>query len=155
MKTAILVFVFTMLGVLTGCSQIQAKLNTDVQAATVPDLQAAVADAKAAGDADGFACWTDVLNYVQALPTAGASTPAPQIAGVASGIEAARIGAASLAQGVVIPPIPHQLHKDCAVLIIDAEQLAARLGISAAALGKGAGLAKEAAALQKLQGRVP
>jgi hypothetical protein len=126
---------------LSGCAQFQAKIAQDVQAASVPDLQAAVADAKAAGDADGAACWQDVLNYVQALPTSSAGAPEPTIAGVASAIEAARIGVAQASIGISIPPIPHQLHKDCAVIVIDATQLAAKLGISAAALSKGVGAA--------------
>jgi hypothetical protein len=142
MNTIIKILAFTALAFLAGCAQFQAKLSQDVQAASVPDLQAAVADAKAAGDADGAACWQDVLDYVQALPTSAAGAPAPTIAGVASALEAARIAATQASVGISVPPIPHQLHKDCAVLIIDAQQLAAKLGISAGALSKGAGVAK-------------
>lgn len=130
-----------------GCAQVQAKFNQDVQAASVPDLQAAVADAKAAGDADGLACWNDVLSYVQALPTSSESAPLPTVAGVASGIEAARIAAAAAGKGIVIPPIPHQLEKDCAIVVIDAQKLAAQLGLSAAALSKGLPVLKAAQAL--------
>jgi len=150
MKLHIIVKMLLLVSVacVAGCSQIQAKLNQDVQAASVPDLQAAVADAKAAGDADGAACWQDVLNYVQALPTSAASSVAPTVAGVASALEAARIAAAQTSVGVSVPPIPAQLHRDCAVLIVDAQELAAKLGISAAALSRGAGLAKVAAQLQ-------
>jgi hypothetical protein len=128
---------------MSGClAQLQAKLNLDVQAATVPDLKAAIADAQAAGDADGLACWNDVLSYVQALPTTSASAPNPTVAGVASGIEAARIAAAQAGNVVALPPIPAQLHRDCAVVVLDAEQLAAKLGISAAAIVKGGGVVK-------------
>ncbi len=123
-----------------GCSQIQAKINADVQAATIPDIQAALADAQAASDADGVACWTDVLAYINALPTTTAGAPVPSIKGVASGLEAARIAAA--AAPVTIPPIPPQLHRDCAVLIVDFQETAAKLGLSAAALNKGVGAAK-------------
>jgi hypothetical protein len=140
---------------IAGCAQIQSKLNQDVQTATVPDLQAAVAEAQAAGDQDGAACLTDVLNYVQALPSVSSSAPPVNVVGAASALEAARIGAASLSTGFVIPPIPHQLHKDCAVLVIDAEQLAAKFGIGAAALAKGGGVLKAAKTLQAMQAAHP
>lgn len=153
MKLSIIVkmLVLSCLVAVAGCAQIQAKLNQDVQAASVPDLQAAVADAKAAGDKDGEACWNDVLAYVQALPTNAASAPLPTIAGVASGIEAARIAAAAAGKGVAIPPIPAQLHRDCAVVLVDAQQLAAKLGLSAAALSKGVGAVKVLQAVQAAQ----
>lgn len=140
-----------------GCSTVQAKFSQDVQAATVPDLQAAIADAKAANDQDGLDCWTDVLNYVEALPTSAASNPLPAISGVASGLEAARIGAQALngASINVIPPIPPKLHKDCAVLVVDSQQLALKLGISAAALGKAGATIKAAATLKALEAAGP
>jgi hypothetical protein len=85
-----------------------------VQAASVPDLQAAVADAKAAGDADGAACWQDVLSYVQSLPTSTAGAPEPTIAGVASAIEAARIGVAQAS--VVFPYLQSRISSTETVL---------------------------------------
>ena len=127
---------------LDGCSAVQAKLDTQVQAATVPDLQAAVADAQAANDQDGVDCWTQVLAYVQSLPTANATTAQPQIAGIASALEAGRI--ASNQPLPSFPPVPHSLHKACAVLVVDAQQLALKLGISAGALAKGAPIVKGA-----------
>ena len=137
------------LAVLAGCTQIQAKLDTQVSAVTVPDLQAAIADAKAANDADGVDCWTQVLDYVQSLPVSSIGTPEPSIVGVASGIEAARTVAAQPVP--TFPPIPASLHKACAVLVVDSQELALKLGISAAALKTGLGVVKlqsEAAALK-------
>jgi len=124
----------------TGCTSLQAKFDTQVQAATVPDVTAALSDAQAAADADGAACWADVLAYINALPTTVPAGSTPTINGVASAIEAART--VQLQPLATIPPISPQLHKDCAVVILDAQQTAAKLGLSAAALGKGVGAVK-------------
>lgn len=124
----------------TGCAQVQAKFNQDVQAATIPDVTAARDAAVAANDTDGAACWGDVIAYLNSLPTSAANQPAPQIVGVASALEATRT--ANIGQPLPVPPIPPQLHRDCAVVVLDAQNLAAKLGLSAAALGKGLPVAK-------------
>lgn len=136
------------LAAVSGCAAIQNKFNQDVQAATLPDVEAAVASATAAGDVDGAACWQDVADYIKALPTDQQGAAVPVILGVASGIEAARIAAQAASQGVVIPPIPAKLHKDCAVLVVDAQQLALKIGLNAAALKSGLGVVKAGAALK-------
>jgi hypothetical protein len=74
-------FAFAAVASLSGCGALQAKITQDVQTATVPDLQAAVAEAQAAGDQDGAACFTDVLNYVQALPSVSSAAPPVNIVG--------------------------------------------------------------------------
>lgn len=111
---------------LAGCSAIQSKINADLQTATVPDLKAAVASAQAANDADGVACWSELLKYVESLPTASPDSQ-PMIAGAASALEAARI--ARLQGPVSLPPVPHSLHVACAVLQVDAQQTIAKLGL--------------------------
>jgi len=75
-RTSIIVKMLLCLAVvcLSACSALQAKFDTQVQAVTVPDLQAALAQANAIGDTDGAACWTEVLNFVNSLPTAASQS---------------------------------------------------------------------------------
>jgi hypothetical protein len=125
------IIVFFILTLIPACSQIQSKLNADIQAVTLPDLQAALASATASNDADGAACWSDMIDYVNALPTATTPNAIPQIKGIASALEASRN--AANAQPIAIPPIPPKLHRDCAVVILDARELALKLGLTGAA----------------------
>jgi hypothetical protein len=120
---------------LCGCAQLQTQVDTKVQQVVVPDLQAAYSAAVAANDADGAACWNDILQYVNQLPTTAPGGTTPTIAGVASALEAARI--AQQGGPVLFPPIPHQLHKDCAVIVVDAQQVAAKFGIIVGASAAG------------------
>ena len=114
---------------LCGCAAVQStnqKIAQDVQnivepikQATITDAQAALADAQAAGDQDGAACFQDIINFLNQQGSAP-----PQIAGVLSGMEVARTFKA--------PSLPPQLHKDCAVLVVDAQEMALKLGLTLA-----------------------
>lgn len=134
---------------LPGCAQVQAKFNADLQTVTVPDLQAAVASANAANDADGAACWSEILAYVNSLPTTAPGGAEPTVAGVASALEAARV--ARLQGPVTFPPIPHSLHKACAVVIVDAQSTLAKLGLKVGALSVGGSAAAAAGAAKALK----
>lgn len=134
--------VICLVALISGCAQIQSKLDSDVQTLTVPDVQAALADAKAANNTDGIACWTDWLAYINSLPTNSSSTPLPKVIGAATIIEAASEASQATGAPIAFPPIPHQLHKDCAVLIVDAQTVALKLGLGAQALTKGVGIVK-------------
>ena len=136
------------LAVTGGCAQIQAKFDQQVQTIALPDVEAAQADAIAAGDADGAKCWAEVASYLKGLPTQ-ATTPIPRVNGVASAIEAGRI--ASQQPIPALPPIPHSLHVACAVIQIDAQQLALKFGITGALLGKGATINSQLGAAKQLE----
>lgn len=82
------------------------------------DLTAAANSAQVAGDKVGFDCFSALQVFVnQRL-----ATPRPQVAGVFSTIEAARIGVAKVEQG-----IPEDVHVKCAPVIIDAQTVLIRL----------------------------
>jgi hypothetical protein len=141
-------------GSLTGCAQLQAingKVVQDihdtivapVQQATLADAQAALAIAKANGDDDAAACYADIADDLIAQGAKGAPIP---IMGVLSALETARTF-----KGISIPP---KTHKDCAVLVVDAQKVAFHLGLSAVPIvgglkvqQAGAALKSEAAAL--------
>lgn len=107
---------------LAGCSAIESKVISDVGNATVTqaDLDGAIAMADAAGDKDAAACYRDVKDFVASQKTA----VLPAIKGAFSALEAARVAA-------LTPPVqvPAQLHRDCAVIILDAQETALRLGL--------------------------
>jgi hypothetical protein len=134
---------------LAGCGAIQAKINQDVQATTLPDAQAALADAQAAGDTDAAACYQDIIDFLNSLPTSGASSEPPKVVGLLSALEAGRVLAQAAQNGPQLPPIPPKLHKDCAVLIVDAQRTALTLGVDVAALSKGTAFLKAGAALKR------
>lgn len=159
MKAALLALCFATVVALSGCATIGAanqKIAADVEqviapvkAATIADAQACVADANAAGDADGAACCQDIADYLSTQ-----STAAPQIVGVLSALEVARTFKA--------PTLPSKLHKDCAVLVVDAQGMALRLGLQLAPVAGGlkvqagaAALKSEAAALQAAESKLP
>jgi hypothetical protein len=142
-----------LLTLLAGCgaqgAAVRANIQADVQQIVAPiqqttlaDAQAAVVIAQASGDQAGVQCFTDIVNYLQ---NAGPALPA--VAGVLSGLEAARTF-----KGITIP---ENIHRDCAVIVLDAQQAAIRLGLSLAPVVGGikvqagaATLKAEAAALQ-------
>lgn len=134
------------MAMMSGCSAIQAKIGADVQTTTLPDINAAIADAQDAGDLDAVACFTDIRDFINSLPNSVQPSKAPGVVGVLSAIEEGRLLAKS--GPPTLPPIPHQLHKDCAVIVLDAQQLAAKLGIQAAALVGGGKIAVAGAALK-------
>jgi hypothetical protein len=120
--------------VLTGCSQLQAvnsKVAQDihdtivapVQQATLADAQAALAIANANGDTDAAACYADIVADLSAQSAQGGPVA---IVGVLSALESARTF-----KGVQIPA---KTHKDCAVLVVDAQKVAFQLGLSAASV---------------------
>lgn len=127
MKRFLMVFA---IATIAGCAQLGAvnqKIAQDVQdivapikATTLADAQAALATATAAGDTDAAPCYQDIVDVLSASAT---SSP-PAIVGILSALEAARTFKA--------PQIPAKLHKDCAVLVIDAQETAFKLGIAAA-----------------------
>jgi hypothetical protein len=91
------------------------------------DLPAALAMARAANDTDAIACYSDLIAYAATLPTLNSATQ--PITGGFVLLEQARI-LANNASAV----IPAQLHKDCAVLRIDALDLVNSFGLKAGAL---------------------
>jgi hypothetical protein len=93
-----------------------------VQPLAISDLTNAKALADSSGDVDASACYQDLLDFV------GSSTGLPsnpKLGGAFSALETARI-----ARRVASQPIPPKLHKDCAVLVLDAQQVMAQLGIA-------------------------
>lgn len=82
------------------------------------DLAAAAHSAQAYGDQVGFDCW----NALQIAVANKLASEKPQIAGVASAVEAVRIGVVELDRGV-----PEDVHVKCAPVLIDARILALRL----------------------------
>lgn len=132
--------------ILPGCATVgaaNAKIAADVhelvapiQQATLEDAKAAVVIAQANHDDAAVQCFTDIVNYLQNDP--GASVPA--INGVLSGLEAARTFRA--------PSIPENIHKDCAVIVLDAQQAALRLGLRGATVVGGVKVQAGAAALK-------
>lgn len=132
--------IFILLALLEGCTlegvknHLTVDIAAKVQPLTLADLDLAIADATAAGDVDGLACWVEAKAYVQSWPTP-APHGLPNVGGVASGIQAARTARLRPAPG--LPPIPASMHRACAVVIVDANRVLGRLGITAAAQAKG------------------
>lgn len=140
----------------TGCAQLQAtntKIAQDVQnivapvqQATLADAQAALARAQATGDTDVIPCYQDIVDV---LSTPG-TVSLPPVVGVLSALEAART--------LKPPSLPPKLHRDCAVLVVDAQEMAFKLGLTLAPVAgavkvqQGAAAVKaEAAALQAVR----
>lgn len=143
----IAVFLVFLYVCMTGCAQVQAtnaKIAQDVQNIVAPIQQTTLEDAKAAlaiananGDTDGAACYADIVADLSAQAAAGGPLP---IAGVLSALEAARTF-----KGVQIPA---KTHRDCAVLVVDAQQMAIKLGIQLAPVVGGVKVQAGAAALK-------
>lgn len=140
MKKSLTLYVLLCLSIciafaLTGCAQIQQKINADVQAVTLPDLNTALADATAANHASGITCWGGLVNYVNALPVPAAGASQPQTGGVATALELGSEFQAS-PQLVSLPPLPPAVHDACAGILLDDANLLAKLGITVGSLGK-------------------
>lgn len=118
------IFIALFMLCLSGCATIASVAGNQLKSVTGPDVDAAIELAKLGNDPDGLACWQAVK---AAMPADGAVTV--EIKGVASGIQAARNVRRGLQAG--IDPV---VHKNCAVLVLDAEQTAARLGLRATLL---------------------
>lgn len=136
---------------LSGCGAVQtvnAQVAQDlhnivapIKQTTLEDAQAALAIANANGDTDAAPCYQDIVDE---LSKPGA-TGLPVVNGVLSALEAARTFKA--------PTVPAKLHKDCAVLVIDAQETAFKLGIRLAPVAGGLKVQQGAAAL-KAEGAV-
>src|SRR5689334_237574 len=113
MKIVIALF---MLLFISGCATLNAVGGQKLQDITGPDVDAAIALAKAGNDPDGLACWTAIKAV---MPTTG--TTQIDIKGVASTIQAAR----NVRRGVQAGIDP-AVHRSCAVLVLDAQETALR-----------------------------
>ncbi len=113
MKIVISLF---MLMFITGCATVASQ---KVQEITGPDIDAAIALAKAGNDPDGLACWEAIKAVMPATGTVHI-----EVKGAASAVQAARNVRRGVQAGV--DPV---VHKNCAVVVLDAEQTAARLGL--------------------------
>jgi hypothetical protein len=129
------------LALLAGCTQIQAKLDAQVQTVTLPDLTAALADATAAGNSSGVACWSGLITYVNALPTVSGTSSTPVIVGVATAIELGSEAAQSPVKLISLPPLPRPVHDACSGILQDDVNLLAKFGLTASAIVKGAPVA--------------
>lgn len=150
---AIVLFASAPMLMLGGCAAVQSAnqqiaqdvhdIVAPIKQATLEDAQAALAIANANGDTDAAPCYQDIVDEL----SKPGSTGVPAINGLLSTLEAARTFKA--------PTVPPKLHKDCAVLVIDAQQTAFKLGLRLAPVGGAlkvqqgaAALGREAAALQ-------
>lgn len=116
------------IALLSGCAQLGAvnqKIAQDVESivapirqTTIEDAQAALAIAQAAGDTDAAPCYQDIIDDLSKQ-----GTSVPSINGLLSALEAARTFKA--------PTVSPKTHKDCAVLVVDAQVVAFKLGIAA------------------------
>lgn len=127
MKTQILLFALSLAVLLPGCATVAGIAGTQLQLVTAADIDAAIELARIGEDADGMACW----QAVKAAMPAGAATATVKIAGVASAWQAGRNARRGLQAG--IDPV---VHRNCAVLIVDAEQTAGKLGLRGVSLVK-------------------
>lgn len=109
---------------LSGCATIAAVGGAKLQEITGPDVDAAIELAKAGGDADGLACWEAIK---AAMPATGAASI--DVKGVASALQAAR----NVRRGIQAGVDP-AVHRNCAVLVLDAQQTALKLGLRVAPL---------------------
>lgn len=148
--------IFALVVGIAGCAQIQAKINTDVQSVAEPDFQNALAIAKAQPvvDPDHVACWSGLLAYTKALPTAAAETPLPTANGVASLIEIETDALSSVdVSQPLLPPLDRATERACLVVLAQNGVAKAKLAAIVAGIGKGRGIlnaaqaAKAAAAL--------
>jgi hypothetical protein len=115
---------------ISACASVGGISNPfakQVQPIVAADVTAALAEATAANDTAAVACYTAISNYMASLPSGGTAT----INGALSGLEAARILNSQVSAG-----IPSNIHQACAVIVLDAQETALRLGLTGAALGK-------------------
>lgn len=138
MRIIVKMLVAVMLCALAACTQIQAKLDAQVQTVTLPDLTAALADATSANNSSGIACWSGLITYVNALPTTTGTSSTPVIVGVATAIELGSEAAQSPVKLISLPPLPRPVHDACSGILQDDVNLLAKFGLTAGALVKGA-----------------
>jgi hypothetical protein len=98
---------------LAGC----AGLNTNLQHVTAADVDAAIQLAQQANDAEGVACWQAVRSAI----TASWNNDPVEIKGSASALQEARNVRRAIQDPVV--------HRNCAVVVLDATETAARIGL--------------------------
>jgi PBP1b-binding outer membrane lipoprotein LpoB len=103
-----------------GCAGVASKVGqSKLQEITTADVDAAIEMAKAGNDQDGLACWMAIKAVMPATGVAQID-----VKGAASALQAARNVRRSVQAGV--DPV---VHKNCAVVILDAEQTALKLGL--------------------------
>lgn len=107
------------ISLLSGCALNSGEVKT-IQTLTLTDAQNALAAAKSGGDTDAVACYTDLVNYLSSLPTGSTTT----VTGALGALEQAR-----LLNNQVSAGIPANIHKDCAIIVIDAQETALKLGL--------------------------
>lgn len=112
---------------LHGCATVAGAAGKNLQLVTSADIDAAIALAQQSNDADGLACWM----AVKAAMPAGADGVQVEIKGVASAWQAGRNLRRSVDAG-----INPEVHRACAVLVVDAEQTAGKLGLRIGAVVK-------------------
>lgn len=112
------IVVLALVPLLVGCSA-QAKL----QQITAADAQRAREIAALAQDPDGVACATAIATWVAGQPAMNALAPNGILSAYMLGREAHR---------GVQGGIPSEVHRACAVLVLDAQQTLIRLGLMAA-----------------------
>jgi hypothetical protein len=159
-RSILLIGVCALIAVLSGCASIQAgvtKVEGDIagkaDTITIADAENAKAGA-AANLADPAKtevtnCANDAENYLAAVvasldaaaaPSATASTFNPAQLGILTGAVDLDIVAAQKPIDLTanIPPAPHQLVVDCAIVVTDAKLVLAKLGLDAGALAAAA-----------------
>lgn len=99
------------------------------QSFTVADLSAAYADAQSSGDVLAAACYPALIKFVQGFPAAPAT-----VSGAFSAFQKARDVRHGLEGG-----LPDYLKLGCAPLVIDEQQLIARLALIGAGAAATAG----------------
>lgn len=127
MKRLLMFAILACAVLLPGCATVAGVAGTQIKQVTVEDIDAAIELARIGEDADGMACW----QAVKAAMPAGGGAATVKIAGVASGWQAARNVRRGIQAG--IDPV---VHRACAVLVVDAEQTAGKLGLRGVALVK-------------------
>ena len=127
MRTLIALVLMLAVSACASVGGISNPFAKQVQPIVAADVAAALAEATAANDTAAVACYTAISNYMASIPNGGTTA----ISGVLSGLEAARILNSQVSAG-----IPSNIHQACAVIVLDAQETALRLGLVGAGLGK-------------------
>jgi hypothetical protein len=133
--------------------KVEAKIATDVQAASVPDLENAklgAANLPEPQKTDALTCINEQEVYLGSVVTAltavqtTTTTPGPAFNPLQPGIFTLAVDAQLQANTsnidplalltAAIPQVPHQLVKDCLIVITDSKVAIAKLGLQAATL---------------------
>lgn len=112
---------------LHGCATVAGVAGKNLQLVTTADIDAAIVLAQQSNDADGLACWQAIKS---AMP-AGADSVQIEVKGVASAWQLGRNARRGVDAGV-----DPAVHRACAVLVVDAEQTAGKLGLRVGAIAK-------------------